>query len=83
MEQVDILKYLGCWLTKDLKPETEIRGRIENVRSAFFRPMENTVKAREESYIEIVRSAFLRPMEDKVKAREESYRKQYSWLRNL
>ena len=37
IEQVDKFKYLGCWLTKDLNPETEIRCRIENARSAFLK----------------------------------------------
>lgn len=37
IEQVHKFKYLGCWITRDLNPETEIRCRIENARSAFLK----------------------------------------------
>ena len=36
IEQVDKFKY-GCWLTKYLNPETEMRCRIENARSEFLK----------------------------------------------
>ena len=37
IEHVNKFRYLGCWITSDLNPETEIRCRIESARSAFLR----------------------------------------------
>lgn len=37
IEEVRKFRYLGCWVTQDLDPETEIRARIENARATFVR----------------------------------------------
>lgn len=37
IEEVRKFKYLGCWVTQNLEPETEIRARIENARATFVR----------------------------------------------
>nr|CAH7763480.1 unnamed protein product [Callosobruchus chinensis] len=37
IEHVDKFEYLRCWITSNLNPETEMRSRIENARSAFLK----------------------------------------------
>lgn len=36
VEQVSKFKYLGCWITDDLNPDTEIICRIEQARKTFL-----------------------------------------------
>ncbi|CAG9834829.1 unnamed protein product [Diabrotica balteata] len=37
IENVEKFRYLGCWITKDIDPDIEIKSRIEQARNVFLK----------------------------------------------